>query len=94
MLHYILVRYNDRAADREDLRQEIAALFDRALELPGVEEVRLHSAVIESPARYDLMIVMRMQKDALAAFDASSIHREWKERFARYVDAKAIFDCE
>lgn len=94
MHHYILVRYNDHAADREDLRQEIAALFDRALELPGVEEVRLHSAVIESPARYDLMIVMRMPKDALAAFDASPIHREWKERFARYVDAKAIFDCE
>lgn len=94
MFHYILVRYNDQATNREDLRQEIAALFDRALELPGVEEVQLHSAVIESPTRYDLMIVMRMQKDALAAFDASPIHREWKERFARYIDAKAIFDCE
>lgn len=94
MLHYILVRYNDRAADRENLLQEIAALFDGALELPGVEEVRIHTAVVESPTRYDLMIVMRMQKDALAAFDASPIHRAWKERFARYIDAKAIFDCE
>lgn len=94
MLHHILVRYNDQVSDKQFLCGEIAALFDRALELPGVEEVQLHSAVIESPARYDLMIVMRMQKDALAAFDASPIHREWKERFARYIDAKAIFDCE
>lgn len=94
MLHYILVRYNDQALDRARLRDEIAALFEGALQLPGINEVRLHTAVIESPMRYDLMIVMRMQQDALPAFDASPIHRAWKERFARYIDAKAIFDCE
>lgn len=94
MRHYILVRYHEQVMGREALCAEISSLFARALLLPGIEDVRVHPAVIESPGRYDLMIVMQMKKEALPVFDASPIHLEWKERFARFLDAKAIFDCE
>ena len=94
MHHYILVRFNDQVSGREALCTEISALFSKALLLPGIKDVCLRPAIIESPGRYDLMIDMQMHRDALPVFDASPIHREWKERFARFIDAKAIFDCE
>ena len=42
----------------------------------------------------DLMIVVDMEKSALEAWDASALHRRWKERFGSLLASKAIFDCE
>ena len=40
------------------------------------------------------MIVIGMEKDALPYWDASAVHKEWKDRYGGLVASKAIFDCE
>lgn len=94
MQHYIIAKWNDTAPDLELCMQDIRALFKKAEALPGIHRVSVHRACLHSEIRYDLMIVMDMEKDTLALFDASPIHSEWKERFAQYLKHKVIFDCE
>jgi len=40
------------------------------------------------------MIKMDLSKNALKEFDNSEIHKEWKEKFGKYITSKTIFDCE
>ena len=49
---------------------------------------------IDRENRYDLAIIIDMDKAALPAWDASELHREWKSGFGSYLAAKAIFDFE
>ena len=46
------------------------------------------------PNRYDLMIKMELSPRALNEFDNSDIHKEWKEKFGKYIMSKTIFDCD
>ena len=94
MQHYIIVKYNEKAADREGLLKEIGSLFEQALRLEGIHSVRVRPAVLLSDIRYDLMICMEMEREALAAFDASAIHSQWKSAYSGYVKHKVIFDCD
>ncbi len=94
MKHYIIVKFNELATDRDALFSDIFALFKQAETLPGIHKVSLHQACIHSEIRYDLMIILDMEKEALSFFDASFIHREWKANFANYLAHKVIFDCE
>ncbi len=94
MKHYILVKFHDTAPDKERLYPDIAQLFAGAVGMEGVRQVSLFPAVLVSEKRYDLMICIDMEREALAAFDQSSLHRLWKERFASTIAHKVIFDCE
>lgn len=94
MKHYIIIQYNDLAQDRARLLEEISELFSRAERIEGIHSVTVHPAVLCGPSRHDLMIVMDMEKEALAVFDAGPIHKQWKENFAKYIAHKTIFDCE
>lgn len=49
---------------------------------------------MDLPNRYDLMIKMDLSKNALREFDDGEIHKEWKEKFRKYITSKTIFDCE
>ena len=44
--------------------------------------------------RYDLMIVLDMDKDAPGAYDVSEPHLRWKAEYKDKIKKKAIFDCE
>ena len=92
MTHFIIVKFNDTVADRPALCRQIEDLFLPAAKMTGIYKVQLFSSCVDRPNRHDLMIRMEMEPEALAAFDASVIHRTWKERFGRYVLNKAIFD--
>lgn len=92
MRHHILIKWTDNAP-HPDLAS-IRALFLQTLQIPGVHDVSLHPNVIERPNRYDLMIVISMEKEALAAYDASEAHHRWKEAYSSCIASKAIFDCE
>ena len=96
MKHYIIVKFKDSITlqEQEGLRLQIARLFEPATRLGGVHEVSLYPALLRSDKRYDLMICMDMEKEALDAFDHSDIHCLWKERFSGFIAHKAIFDCE
>lgn len=94
MKHYIIVKYKDSVRERKILYHEISELFSRAAQLEGVTSISLSPAVLVSEKRYDLMICIDMEKEALDAFDQSDIHRLWKENYSQYIAHKAIFDCE
>ncbi len=93
MKHYIIAKFKDRK-DLQNLYQEISDLFQKVLDLKGVEKVELHKSNSTRENRYSLMIVMTLTPEGLEEFDASDVHREWKERYGARLESKAIFDCE
>lgn len=93
MKHYIIAKFKDRN-DLQNLYQEIADLFQKVLDLKGVEKVELHKSNSTRENRYSLMIVLTLTPEGLEEFDASDVHREWKERYGARLESKAIFDCE
>lgn len=94
MEHHIIVKYNDTVIDKEELLQRIRAHFADVTAIEGVSGVEFHTSVIDRPNRYDLMIVIEMEKESLPLFDASDVHNLWKENFSKYIVQKAIFDCD
>lgn len=94
MRHHILVKWNDQAPDHERLRQEIEALFQDVLAVPGVHRVDVLPNVIDRPNRYDLLILLTMDQGALPAYDGCAAHHAFKETYTPYMAQKAIFDCE
>jgi len=94
MKHHIIVKFTEQAIDKASLEKEIAALFAGADQLPGVHGAHLYPNVIDRPNRYDLMIVVHMDREALPVWDASDIHHRWKEGYGHLIAQKAIFDCE
>ncbi|NLB91288.1 MAG: hypothetical protein GX786_08750 [Clostridiales bacterium] len=93
MNHYIIVKYLPHITRKEEMYHEIVSLFKEALQLEGIKKVEVYQASVVSDIRYDLMIHMVMEKEALPIFDHSWIHHEWKKNYAQYISHKVIFDC-
>ena len=94
MLHHILVKWKERPEDAAGRLREVEEIFLGALSVPGVQAVRIIPNVIDRPNRFDLMIVLTMDRDALPAYDACEAHHLWKQRYSGLIDQKAIFDCD
>ena len=92
MKHYIIVKYNETVTGKEALYGEVSKLFEDAREIMGVRGVELFRSVTDFPNRYDLMIVLDMEDNALRSFDQSELHYVWKRDYAKYIASKAIFD--
>ena len=93
MKHYIIAKLNE-GIDRNALIGPVTAIFEEALQIPGVHSVKVKPCCIDRPNRYDIMIEIGMDKEALAAYDASAPHRKWKEAYGGMLAAKTIFDSE
>lgn len=94
MRHMILVKLKEDAPDAARFAREIAPLFLRALEIDGVQRVKVTPACITAANRSDVLIEMELTPEGLRRFDASDIHAQWKRRYADWLVSKAIFDCE
>lgn len=94
MKHHILVKWNEDAGDRAALAAGAEALFRETLAIPGVHGVSVHPNVIDRPNRYDLLIELDMDRDALPLYDQSEPHLRWKEHYGARIAKKAIFDCD
>ena len=94
MKHYIIVKYNDSVSDKLKLLHEIQELFEKTTQIEGIHEVHVYPCCINRPNRYDVMIEMIMEKDALVLYDDSEWHHIWKRDYAKYLEKKTIFDCE
>ena len=94
MKHCIIAKFNDTVGDKAAMTSQIEALFSSAPAMDGVHGCTVLRNCIDRENRYDLTIVIDMDKAALPAWDASELHREWKSRFSSYLAAKAIFDFE
>ena len=94
MKHDILVKYKPEVTKerKAELIPEIAELFGHTKEIPGIYDVTLYPNVVERENRYDLMIEIDMEREALEAYDNSVWHRQWKEQYGSLLASKAIFD--
>ena len=93
MKHHIIVKFTE-GTDVQALLQPVREIFDECLEIPGIHGVELKTSCIDRPNRYDLMIAIDMDKEALPAYDVSEPHHRWKDTYGPITAKKAIFDCE
>ena len=94
MLHHILVKWTNEVTDKPALAAEVEKLFQGVLSVPGVHGVTVHPNVIDRPNRYDLLIRISMDVEALPAYDHCQTHHHWKDAYGHLVAEKAIFDCD
>lgn len=93
MKHYIIVKFTE-GTDFHALEKPVRGIFEQTLTIPGIHSVDVRLSNSDRPNRYDMMIVMDMDKDALPAYDRSGPHLRWKSEYGGVVAKKAIFDCE
>ena len=93
MKHYIIVKFVE-GTDVKALVGPVKAIYDETLSIPGVHGVDVKLSNSDRANRYDLMIVMDMDKEALPAYDVSAPHLRWKTEYGDRVAKKAIFDCD
>ena len=94
MRHHIIVKFNDQVQDKAALLKEVTELFAESVQLPGVTGYTVHPNVIDRDNRYDMMIVIHMDKETLPIYDACPMHKRWKSEYGHLIEKKAIFDCE
>ena len=94
MKHCILVKWNALVKNKNEIAKEVKSLFLELLTVKGVRDVKIHQNVIDRANRYDLMILIEMDKEVLPIYDDSKPHHEWKEKYGKFVENKAIFDFE
>ena len=94
MKHCILAKWNETVTDKAALLAQVRALYAAADDIPGVRGVTVHPCCIDRPNRYDLMIVLDVDKEALPNWDASGLHHRWKDEYGGLLEKKAIFDYE
>lgn len=93
MTHCIIVKWLPDA-DKADFAAEVRELFGNATKVAGVLGVEIKENVIPRDNRYDLAIMLHMDKNALSTWDDSALHKTWKAEFGKYIDKKCIFDYE
>ncbi len=93
MKHHIIVKFTE-GTDFRALEAPVRSIFEETLAIPGVHGVDIRLSNSERPNRYDMMICMDMEKEALPAYDASAPHLRWKAEYGDRIAKKAIFDCD
>ena len=95
MKHCIIAKYTPQAYERRaELLPRIREIFAVAGEISGVRGAEVYPNCVARENRYDVMIVLDMDKDALSAWDASPLHHQWKDEYGALLEKKAIFDHE
>ncbi len=98
MKHCILIKYISSVTDRKALQPEIRRLFEGLLQGPeavsGIHAVEVIPNTVDRANRYDLLIRIEMDREALSAYDESAIHRRWKVEYGPLLEKKAIFDYD
>ncbi|SDB43000.1 Stress responsive A/B Barrel Domain [Pseudobutyrivibrio sp. YE44] len=93
MRHYIIIKFKKDINWQSNL-DEIRTLFNRALQIEEVNSIQFNVSNSDRDNRSDLMIEMNLSEKGLMEFDASDIHKEWKNNFGESIESKVIFDCE
>ena len=96
MKHHIIVKFKSDVSDerKDALVPEVKALFDNTTSIDGIYSVSVLRNCIARENRYDMMIVIDMEKEALPEYDGCLWHKKWKSDYGDMIEKKAIFDCE
>ena len=94
MKHDIIVKFvpEVKGKDYQLFLNKISDLFSTRRELEGIRGVHFYQNIVDRPNRYDLIIEIEMEREALDNWDKSAIHKQWKEQYGQYVESKAIID--
>ena len=93
MEHYIIVKFTE-GTDVKALVEPVRTIFEKTLEIPGIQALHIRTSNSDIENRYDLMIRIDMDKEALPAYAASEPHLRWKKEYGSRIAKKAIFDCD
>ena len=93
MKHYIIAKLKE-GYDRDALIAPVTEIFEETLSIPGVHAVKVKPCCIDRPNRYDIMIEIDMDREALEAYDHCEPHKRWKDTYGCMLSAKTIFDSE
>ena len=93
MKHYIIVKFTE-GTDVRALAGPVRGIFEETLKIPGIHDLAIRTSNSDGANRYDLMIILDMEKEALAAYDVSEPHLRWKKEYGDRIEKKAIFDCD
>lgn len=96
MRHHILAKYNQevKPEQKDQLAEDILHLFENTKSISGIHQVEVHKNCINRENRYDILIVIDMEKTSLEEYDQCVWHKQWKEEYGKLLEKKAIFDCE
>ncbi len=96
MKHCIIVKFKRElsAEEKTALVPEVRELFEHTKAIDGVHDVELLTNCVDRDNRYDWMIVLDMNREALPEYDACEWHHRWKDEYGHLIDKKAIFDYE
>ena len=95
MKHCIIAKFTADAYERrQELLVRIGEIFADAVTIPGVHGAEVLPNCVARSNRYDVMIVLDMDKEALSNWDASAVHHQWKGEYGALIEKKAIFDYE
>ena len=75
-------------------KKEVLELFNPVTSIEGIRSVKTVAGLPLAPNRYDLIIEIEMDRESLEAYNECEPHKIWKRDYAKYVEKKAIFDCE
>ena len=93
MKHYIIAKFKEGCRTQE-LIGPIRELFEETLTLNGIHGVKVKPCCVARPNRFDIMIEIDMDREALEVYDACEPHRRWKQEYADLLSGKVIFDSE
>ena len=93
MKHYIIVKFKE-GTDVKALTEPVQGIFEETLSIPGIHGLSVKTSNSDRSNRYDLMIELDMDQEALPAYDASEPHHRWKNEYGDRIEKKAIFDCD
>ena len=93
MVHYMIVKWV-QGVDKKRLAEKVRTLYADAVKIPGIQAVEIKENVTPRENRYDLMIALHMENDALSGWDNSDLHIQWKSEFGSAIEKKCIFDSE
>ena len=94
MKHYILAKFLPQFAEKLPYFCRIEEIFATVGQIHGIHSAKVYTNCIDRENRYDIMIVLDMEKEALPAWDSSEQHQRWKTEFGPLLEKKAIFDHE
>ena len=93
MKHFIIVKWKE-PQEMKSHTEEIRSLFEKTLDIDGINAVDVYDSCSDRSNRHDLMIEIDMDAEALPAYDKSEPHHEWKASYGDFIAHKTIFDHE
>lgn len=94
MKHCIIIKWNDKVADKDLYFEKSAKAFSDVTKLAGVTELKMYKSNSKRDNRADLMIKIECTKEGLENYDVSELHQAFKKMCEGLIAQKTIFDYE